>query len=103
MLAGIREILIISTPIDTPRFKDLLGDGLNLGLSISYKVQKTLNGLAEAFIIGEEFIGNDSVCLILGDNIFYGYNFTQLLKEPASIKQVAVVFAYYVKNLHNMA
>lgn len=98
MLAGIREILIISTPTDLPRFKELLGDGTNLGLSLSYKVQEAPNGLAEAFIIGKEFIGNDSVCMILGDNIFYGNGFKKALNKAVTNtnSNIATVFGYYV-------
>ena len=81
MLAGIKDILIISTPEDTPRFNQLLGDGQKLGLNISYEIQPSPNGLAEAFIIGENFIGDDGVCLILGDNIFYGHGLSKLLVE----------------------
>ena len=98
MLAGIKEILIISTPTDLPRFKELLGDGTNLGLSLSYKVQEAPNGLAEAFIIGKEFIGNDSVCMILGDNIFYGNGFKKALNKAVlnTKSNIATVFGYYV-------
>ncbi|WP_339060913.1 glucose-1-phosphate thymidylyltransferase RfbA [Tepidibacillus marianensis] len=98
MLAGITEILIISTPEDTPRFQQLFGDGTGLGLSLSYAIQPKPNGLAEAFIIGEEFIGNDNVALILGDNIFYGHNFTRLLERAASRTKGATVFGYNVKD-----
>jgi len=101
MLAGIREVLIISTPDDLPNFKKLLGTGKEIGMSFSYKVQPSPDGLAQAFILGEEFIGNDDVCLILGDNIFYGHGFTKLL--AASVKnvveeKVATVFGYYVQD-----
>ena len=98
MLAGIREILIISTPKDIHLYEDLLGDGAQLGLQLSYKIQPSPDGLAQAFILGDEFIGNDSVCLVLGDNIFYGYGFGQILMETASMKDGAVVFGYYVKD-----
>ena len=101
MLANIKEILIISTERDLPVFKELLKDGSDLGLKLEYKVQEKPNGLAEAFIIGEEFIGNDSVCLILGDNIFYGAGFTQMLKhsvEEAEQKKKATIFGYYVND-----
>ena len=96
MLAGIKEILIISTPEDTPRFEQLLGDGKELGLSLSYKVQESPDGLAQAFIIGEEFIGDDSVALVLGDNIYYGHGFTDLLQKAASLKEGSTVFGYHV-------
>ena len=98
MLAGIKDILIISTPKDTPRFKDLLGDGKSLGIKLTYLVQPEPKGIAQSFIIGEEFIGKDSVCLILGDNIFYGYNLSELLQQAAKIKDGAVIFGYYVKD-----
>ena len=98
MLAGIREILIISTPQDTVRFEELFGDGSDLGLSFSYKIQNEPRGLAEAFILGKEFIGNDSVCLILGDNIFYGHNLTQLLNKVMNLQKGAVIFGYYVND-----
>lgn len=101
MLAGIRDILIISTPQDLPHFKDLFGDGSQLGLALSYKEQPHPNGLAEAFILGEEFIGNDSVCLILGDNIFFGHGLVELLKKAASdVATVggATIFGYYVND-----
>ncbi|HEZ2234896.1 TPA: NTP transferase domain-containing protein, partial [Neisseria meningitidis] len=84
MLAGIRDILVITAPEDNASFKRLLGDGSDFGISISYAVQPTPDGLAQAFIIGEEFIGNDNVCLVLGDNIFYGQSFTQTLKQAAA-------------------
>ena len=98
MLAGIREILIISTPADTPRFEQLLGDGKKLGLSLKYKVQDTPRGLADAFIVGKEFIGKDSVALILGDNIFYGDKFSALLQKAAKQEKGASVFGYFVKD-----
>ncbi|WP_343338814.1 Glucose-1-phosphate thymidylyltransferase [Terrisporobacter petrolearius] len=95
MLAGIREILIISTPRDLPMFKELFGNGNNLGLNIEYAVQEQPNGLAEAFIIGEEFIGNDKVALVLGDNIFYGYGFSERLKNAVE-RDEATIFGYHV-------
>ena len=101
MLAGIREILIISTPHDLPNFVKLFGDGTDLGLQISYAEQPSPDGLAQAFIIGEEFIGSDSVCLVLGDNIFYGHGFTKLLKksvESVEFEGNASVFGYYVQD-----
>ena len=98
MLANIREILIISTERDLPVFKELLKDGSDLGLKLEYKVQEKPNGLAEAFIIGEEFIGDDSVALILGDNIFYGSGFTGLVEEAAKLENGAIVFGYPVKD-----
>ena len=96
MLAGIREILIISTEIDIDMFKALLGDGSKYGLSISYKVQKRPEGLAQAFIIGEDFIGEDSCAMVLGDNIFYGSGFTKMLKHAARQTKGATIFGYYV-------
>ena len=97
MLAGIRDILVITTPEDNASFKRLLGDGSDFGISISYAVQPSPDGLAQAFIIGEEFIGNDNVCLVLGDNIFYGQSFTQTLKQAAAKTHGATVFGYQVK------
>ena len=96
MLAGIRDILIISTPKDISVFEDILGDGSQLGMNFRYAVQQAPNGLAEAFIIGEEFIGQDKVALVLGDNIFYGSNFSSLLSEAAALKEGAVIFGYPV-------
>jgi len=98
MLAGIREILIISTPRDIHLYEDLLGSGRHLGLEISYAVQPAPEGLAQAFIIGARFIGNDSVCLVLGDNIFYGHGFGHILLETAALKDGAVVFGYFVQD-----
>ena len=100
MLAGIRDILIISTPTDTPRFEELLGDGKNFGVNLSYAVQDAPNGLAEAFIIGKDFIGNDSACLVLGDNIFYGNGLKKALKEAVenADKGKATIFGYYVND-----
>jgi len=98
MLAGIKEILIISTSQDLPRFKELLGDGSDWGIVLKYKIQPSPDGLAQAFILGEEFIGEASVALVLGDNIFYGHGFTPLLKNAAKIKDGAVVFGYQVKD-----
>ena len=98
MLAGIREILIISTPRDIPVFKELFGTGEQLGLQFSYAVQEYPRGLADAFLIGEEFIGNDRVALVLGDNIFYGQSFSKLLSEVAKREKGATIFGYYVRN-----
>ena len=98
MLAGIRDILVITTPEDNASFKRLLGDGSDFGISISYAVQPSPDGLAQALIIGEEFIGNDNVCLVLGDNIFYGQSFTQTLKQAAAKTHGATVFGYQVKD-----
>ncbi|MDR7240689.1 glucose-1-phosphate thymidylyltransferase [Neobacillus drentensis] len=96
MLAGIKDILIISTPEDTPRFEQLLGDGTDLGINLSYAVQDTPGGLAQAFIIGEKFIGSDSVSLILGDNIYYGQGLSKMLQRAASKESGATVFGYHV-------
>ena len=98
MLAGIRDILVITTSEDNTSFKRLLGNGSDFGISISYAVQPSPDGLAQAFIIGEEFIGNDNVCLVLGDNIFYGQSFTQTLKQAAAKTHGATVFGYQVKD-----
>ena len=98
MLAGIQDILIISTPEDTPRFQSLLGDGSQWGLNISYKVQPSPNGLAEAFILGDNFIGNDLSALVLGDNIFYGHDFNELLGNAMKRDEGATVFAYHVND-----
>ena len=98
MLAGISKVLIISTPRDLPVFEELLGDGSRLGMNIEYAVQEAPRGLAEAFIIGESFIGNDNVALVLGDNIFYGTGFTGTLRKAAKIESGAVIFGYYVSN-----
>jgi len=96
MLAGIREVLIISTPEDLPNFEKLLGSGADFGIKLSYAEQPSPDGLAQAFVIGESFIGDSSVCLILGDNIFYGYGFSAMLQEAAARKQGATVFGYHV-------
>lgn len=98
MLAGIREVLIISTPRDLPVFKDLLGSGEQLGMSFSYAVQDTPRGLADAFIVGADFIGDDSVALVLGDNIFYGQSFSRVLQNAAAREKGATIFGYYVKD-----
>lgn len=101
MLAGIQEVLIISTPVDLPFFERLLGDGSSLGMKFKYKVQPSADGLAQAFILGEEFIGDDDVCLVLGDNIFYGHGLTSLLKKAkitVKEEQKATIFGYYVKD-----
>jgi glucose-1-phosphate thymidylyltransferase len=98
MLSGIREILIISTPQDLHLFEDLLGDGSRFGLSLSYEVQPAPEGLAQAFLIGEKFIGNDNVCLILGDNIYYGHGFATTIQEAARLDDGALVFGYYVND-----
>lgn len=101
MLAGIREVLIISTPEDTHKFEQLLGDGSEIGMKFSYKIQPSPDGLAQAFILGEEFIGDDDVCLVLGDNIFYGHGLTEMLMDAKDIvekRKEAVVFGYYVND-----
>ncbi|MCG3717811.1 glucose-1-phosphate thymidylyltransferase RfbA [Aliarcobacter butzleri] len=98
MLAGIKKILIISTPEDLPRFEELLGNGSDWGIKLEYKVQPSPDGLAQAFILGDKFIGNDSVCLILGDNIFYGSGLSNMVKDAASLKDGAIVFGYQVKD-----
>ena len=98
MLAGIQEILIISTPRDLPVFEELLGDGSQLGMSFSYAIQETPRGLADAFIVGEQFIGNDNVALVLGDNIFYGQSFSKVLARAAERTSGATIFGYYVKD-----
>lgn len=98
MLANIKEILIISTPQDLPLFQNLLGDGSALGIRLEYRVQPSPDGLAQAFLIGETFLGNDSACLVLGDNIFYGYNFSAELEQASNLKNGSVVFGYYVND-----
>ncbi|MBF4375973.1 sugar nucleotidyltransferase, partial [Vibrio anguillarum] len=98
MLAGIRDVLIITTPEDNESFKRLLGDGSDFGIHLQYAIQPSPDGLAQAFLIGEEFIGNDSVCLVLGDNIFYGQSFSKTLKSAASREHGATVFGYQVKD-----
>ena len=98
MLAGIREVLIISTPRDLPTFRELLGDGSSLGMSFEYKIQETPRGLADAFIIGEDFINGDNVALVLGDNIFYGQSFSKVLERASQRKTGATIFGYYVKD-----
>lgn len=98
MLAGIREVLLISTPYDLPKFMDLLEDGSRFGISIQYAAQLEPKGIAEAFLIGEKFIGGGSVCLILGDNIFYGFSFSDMLKKAAELQRGAIIFGYYVKD-----
>ena len=96
MLAGIREVLVISTSTDLPGYKNLLGDGSDFGIELTYAEQPSPDGLAQAFVIGEEFVGNDNVCLILGDNIFYGYGFSRMLREAAARPSGATVFGYHV-------
>ncbi len=98
MLAGIREVLIISTPRDLPRIRDLCGDGSHLGMRFEYKEQPQPNGIAQAFVLGAEFLGNSPVCLILGDNVFYGHDLTDMLEDSAGLKSGARVFAYQVKD-----
>ena len=98
MLAGIKDVLVISTPSDTPHFKALLKNGKQFGMNITYKVQETPNGLAQAFVLGEEFIGDDDVCLVLGDNIFYGNGFTEILEKAKANKNRATIFGQYVKD-----
>jgi glucose-1-phosphate thymidylyltransferase len=98
MLAGIRDVLLISTPRDLPSFRSLLGDGSRLGMQFSYREQPSPDGLAQAFIIGEDFIGSDNVCMILGDNIFYGHGFGTILREAAALKKGAAVFGYAVND-----
>lgn len=98
MLAGIKDILIISTPTDLPNFERLLGDGSNFGINLSYKVQPSPDGLAQAFLLGEEFIGDDSCAMVLGDNIFYGSDFSKILKNAANKEKGATVFGYYVED-----
>jgi len=98
MLAGIREVLVISTPTDLPRFEEMLGDGSQLGMSFSYKVQPRPEGLAQAFLLGKEFIGRDTVCLVLGDNIFYGQGLAGLLQRAAKLQDGAIVFGYKVRD-----
>jgi len=98
MLAGIKEVLIISTPVDISLYERLFGDGSQLGMKISYKIQPSPDGLAQAFVLGEEFIGNDSVCLVLGDNIFYGQGFGKVLLNAAKLKDGAMIFGYYVND-----
>ncbi len=98
MLAGIREVLIISTPRDLPMFRELLGDGSRIGMRLEYKVQEVPNGLAQAFVLGADFLNGDAGCLILGDNLFYGQKFSAMLRRAASIEKGACIFGYYVKD-----
>ena len=98
MLAGMQEVLIISTPHDLPRFRELLGDGQRLGMKLSYAEQAIPNGLAQAFVIGREFLNGESACLILGDNIFYGHGMTEITRQATQVKKGGVVFAYYVSD-----
>ena len=100
MLAGIREVLIISTPRDLPMFRELLGTGEELGMSFSYKIQENPNGLAQAFVLGAEFLDGGPGCLILGDNMFYGQGFSAMLKRAASIDKGACIFGYYLSLIH---
>lgn len=98
MFAGIKDVLIISTPLDTPLFESILGDGKRLGINLSYEIQHKPEGIAQAFIVGEEFIGSDHVCLILGDNLFYGHGLPEILKKAGGLKEGAVIFGYWVKD-----
>lgn len=98
MLAGIREVLVISTPRDLPMFRELLGTGVELGISFSYKVQENPNGLAQAFVLGADFLNGEAGCLILGDNMFYGQGFSEMLRRASSLERGACVFGYYVKD-----
>lgn len=98
MLAGIREVLIISTPRDLPMFEELLGDGKRLGMHLQYKVQEKPNGLAQAFVLGREFLNGEAACLILGDNLFYGQNFSMMLQKAARLQKGACIFGYFVKD-----
>lgn len=98
MLAGIRDILVISTPEDTPKYKNVLGDGENLGINLSYEIQETPGGIAQAFLVGEQFIGADGVCLVLGDNVFYGHGLIKILQNAAQLDEGAIIFGYWVKD-----
>lgn len=98
MLAGIRDILVISTPEDTPKYKNVLGDGENLGINLSYEIQETPGGIAQAFLVGEQFIGADGVCLVLGDNVFYGHGLIKILQDAAQLDEGAIIFGYWVKD-----